>query len=93
MRRVDDLAETVLVLGDIHDPRVDAVPGARGTEREQRQAAARAQGCRVHVDDEALRALVFRRRRARAIRNLHEHGDAVALSDCLAQPSSTSHGS
>ena len=93
MHRLDNLAEAIFVLGDIHDHRVDVADCARGTKRKQRQVAAVTQDGGMRVNDKTLGALFLRRFRAVAIRNFYEHRDSVAFCDCLAQPSCTRHGS
>ena len=93
MRRLDHVPERVAVLGDVDDERVDVYQVLSEREREHRKllaVTAESPGCAPH--DEAFCSLRLGGPRAGAVDHLHEHGDAVALGDRLAQPPRARHG-
>ena len=81
------------MLGRIDDEGVDVADLVLMPEREQRQMGAAPQAVVAAPDDEALRSLLLGSPGASAVGNLDEHGDPIALCDCLAQPSCARHGS
>ena len=92
MRGLDHVPERVAVLGDVDDERVDVYHVLPDANASTATAAVLAEPSGPAPHDESFCSLLLGGPRAGAVDDLHEHGDAVALGDRLAQPPRARHG-